>query len=233
MIRILCIETSADTCSVALSENGLCKAELEAIEERAHAKLLTVLVQQLLLNSNLKISDIHAIAISEGPGSYTGLRIGMSVAKGICFGADLPLISIPTLQTIVSAYIQKKGSIPKNATLMPMIDARRMEIYYATYNSNLEELSPATPYILDDQSFSEIKNSASIFMIGNGAEKCRELLQDSNITFDNHVIAHAKNMTTEAHNKFTKKEFVNTAYFEPAYLKPFIATISKKNILHS
>lgn len=231
MTKILCIETSAETCSVALSKNGVCAGVVESNEERAHAKLLTVLVEQLLNSNNISINDIQAIAISEGPGSYTGLRIGVAAAKGICYGAEIPLIAISTLQILANAFLTENPNIKKESVLIPMLDARRMEVYYAKYDLNLTELQTATPHIIDESTLNLILEKKHNYLFGSGAKKCAEIIQTENITYHTNIKAHAKHMTQLAQQLFNKNKFQDTAYFEPAYLKPFVATVSKKDIL--
>lgn len=232
MTKILCIETSAETCSVALSENGICVYEAEAAEERAHAKLLTVLIAELLANNKLTAKDIDAIAISEGPGSYTGLRIGVSAAKGLCYGTGKPMIAIPTLQILAKAYLTHTPDINQESVIIPMMDARRMEVYYAKYDMNLNEIQGATPLIIDQTSLNKIIKKEHNHIIGSGAQKCLEITQSQNIIYAPNELPHAKHMTQLAQQMFKNQKFADTAYFEPAYLKPFIATISKKDILH-
>lgn len=231
MNHILCIDTATDICSVALAENGICKDTLEAKEERSHARWLSVLIRDLLEKNSLKTADLSAVAVSEGPGSYTGLRIGVSAAKGICYATGIPLIAISTLQTLAAAYIAQNSELPSNAIIIPMLDARRMEIYYARYTKMLEELTPATPHIVTQDSFSNLKNENNVAFIGSGAAKSRTIINLPNAHFDNEVRQTAQYMTLIAQEKLNQKKFADVAYFEPAYLKPFIATKPKKNIL--
>jgi tRNA threonylcarbamoyladenosine biosynthesis protein TsaB len=227
MTQILCIETSAETCSVALSEDGKCTQHKESTEPRSHAKVLTVLIKELLAEASTEINNLAAVAVSMGPGSYTGLRIGVSAAKGICYAANIPFISIPTLSIITAQYLDQT-SIGSDALIVPMMDARRMEIYYAYYDHQLSELKPATPLVVDEAEFQDLKSKKNIHFIGSGAEKCEPLYNKFGFTFDCSVAGHAKNMAQIAFNKYATSDFSDTAYVEPNYLKPFLTTVSKK-----
>ncbi|ALO15395.1 t(6)A37 threonylcarbamoyladenosine biosynthesis protein [Salinivirga cyanobacteriivorans] len=230
MIRILCVDTATDICSVALSEDGVCTDKIEATEERAHARVLTVQIEEILHRNSLATKDLDAIAVSEGPGSYTGLRIGVSAAKGICYTTGMPLIAISTLQILAAAFIEKYGSPSQDALLMPMLDARRMEVYYAHYNVNLEQQVKATPKIIDSDVFNELKKVSEIHIIGSGAEKSKNALDLTNAQYYPEIINKAAYMTKLAQQYFDEGRFVDLAYFEPAYLKPFLATKSKKRL---
>mgnify|MGYP006298332941 FL=1 len=183
MTRILCVDTATDVCSVALSENGVCTDKIEANEERAHARVLTVQIEDVLHRNSLTAKDLDAIAVSEGPGSYTGLRIGVSVAKGICYTRGIPLIAISTLQILAAAFVQTKGKPGEGALLLPMLDARRMEVYYAQYNVNLKEQVKATPKIIESGVFDDLNEEKEIHIIGSGAEKCKDVLALSNVSY--------------------------------------------------
>ena len=227
MGKILSIDTATEICSVALGIDGALYDKMEAAEDRSHAKLLTVLIQDLLQKNQMDVSELDAIAVSEGPGSYTGLRIGVSVAKGICYAGKFPLIGVSTLQTIVSGYLQSNTAEP-DTVLLPMLDARRMEVYYAEYDSALNEIIPATPLVIESGAFEEYKNKTEVVFMGSGAEKCSEVVGLSNAKFVSELPNKAEFMVTLAEAKLKKKQLADVAYFEPAYLKPFIATQSKK-----
>jgi len=233
MSKLLCIETSTEVCSVALVENG----ELIAMKEDAsgmnHSKLLTVFIQAILEENELKAADLDAVAVSEGPGSYTGLRIGVSAAKGLCYGANLPLIAVNPLDAMVSNVIELASThgITENDLLIPMIDARRMEVYAAKYDLNGERIAEVTPIVINETSFEEELENFRIYYFGNGAAKCAPIVQNDNFILIDNVVTSAKNMAKLATAKFNQQDVVDVAYFEPFYLKNFIATTPKKNIL--
>ncbi|MFO7862372.1 MAG: tRNA (adenosine(37)-N6)-threonylcarbamoyltransferase complex dimerization subunit type 1 TsaB, partial [Salinivirgaceae bacterium] len=206
MTQILCIETSAETCSVALTENNKYTLYKESTEPRAHAKVLTVLINELLAEANTNIRNLAAVAVSMGPGSYTGLRIGVSAAKGICYAANIPFISVPTLAIIAAQYLSQT-SIESNALVVPMMDARRMEIYYAYYNHHLNELKPATPMVVDETEFQDLISRKNIHFIGSGAEKCKPLFNEFDFSFNSSIIAHAQNMAQMAFDKYAVADF--------------------------
>ncbi len=230
MTRILCVDTATEICSVALSKNGFCEDKIEAAEERAHARILTVQIEELLERNNLSAKDLNAVAVSEGPGSYTGLRIGVSAAKGICYSTGIPLIAVSTLQILAAAFMKQDYSGEKDALLIPMLDARRMEVYYAHYNTELEELLQATPKILEPGIFSELNEVSEIHIIGSGAGKCSDVLTLPNASYHTEIINKAEYMTHLAQQFFDAEKFADLAYFEPAYLKPFLATKPKKRL---
>ena len=227
MGKILSIDTAADICSVALGYDGELRDKMESAEDRSHAKLLTVLIQDILNKNGLQVADLDAIAVSEGPGSYTGLRIGVSAAKGICYVSKLPLIGISTLKTIAAGYLINNSASAKTV-LLPMLDARRMEVYYAEYDHTLNEKIAATPLVVNEESFKEYDNKNEIVLLGSGAQKCSEVLSLNNAKYITEVPNKAEFMVGLAEQSFLKKEFVDVAYFEPAYLKPFLATQPKK-----
>lgn len=226
MGKILSIDTATDICSVALGVDGAIIDKMESSEDRSHAKLLTVLIQQILEKNDLNVNDLDAIAVSEGPGSYTGLRIGVSAAKGICYVSNKPLIAVSTLKTIAAGYIEK-NDIAKDVVLLPMLDARRMEVYYAVYDAALNEKNEARPLVVDEHSFKEYENFTQVIFVGSGAQKCRETVNLKNAIFIENLPNKAEYMVVLAEQDFVQKRFVDVAYFEPAYLKPFIATQPK------
>lgn len=227
MGKILSIDTATDICSVALGYDGELRDKMESAEDRSHAKLLTVLIQDILDKNGLQVSDLDAVAVSEGPGSYTGLRIGVSAAKGMCYVSKLPLIGISTLKTIAAGYLMN-NDISNETVLLPMLDARRMEIYYAEYDSLLNEKITATPLVVNEDSFKEYDTKNEVVFLGSGAQKCRNILSLKNATYVTDVLNKAEFMIDIAEKSFRNKKFVDVAYFEPAYLKPFIATQPKK-----
>lgn len=228
-MTIIHIETSTNVCSVAVSHRGAVVFDISNSEGLNHAAMLSPFVQQALE----KIKELNlrpdAIAVSGGPGSYTGLRIGVSTAKGLCFGFGIPLIAVHTLQVICEDALSK-STIEKDAILCPMIDARRMEVYTALYSSDLEEKKQVSAEIINENSFLEILESKKIYFFGNGAVKCKSVITHPNAQFISDVEPLAKNMIYQAEQKFADDEFADTAYFEPFYLKEFQATIPKKMI---
>jgi len=228
---ILLIETSTDVCSVALcSGNSLIGQKISHVP-RAHAGIISVITQELLDSNNIPLEMCDAIAVSEGPGSYTGLRVGVSFAKGLCYGASKPLIAVGSLDllaSIASSKIIEKKS--KTAIIVPMIDARRMEVYTACYSIKGERLTPVKALVIDHESFSKQLEEGVVFFCGDGSTKVADVIKHPNAVFLN-VEALAQGMITNAVEKHKNGKFEDVAYFEPFYLKDFIAGISKKNPL--
>jgi len=222
MIYILNIETATKNCSVAIAKDGitlLCKELAE--EGYSHAEKLHVFIEQVLNELHLTFKDLSAIAVSQGPGSYTGLRIGVSAAKGLSFALGIPLIAVDTLETLA---IQAKGV---EGFIVPMIDARRMEVYSAVFDSNLKKTREVRAEILADDSFPEI--NTNIYFVGDCAPKSKTVLnQPNHFYLDSIVYPSAKEMSVLSYVKFQKNDTVDVAYFEPYYLKDFVGTISKK-----
>lgn len=218
MPTILNLETATTNCSVSVAKDG----KLLAIKEHdtpnySHSEQLHVFIQEVLKEAKLELSDVDAVAVSKGPGSYTGLRIGVSAAKGLCFSLEVPLISIPTLESM--AHQVKRESADFS---IPVLDARRMEVYSAVFDQGLNQIRETKAEIIDDISFSEFVEKGKVKLLGNGAEKCKELLQHPNFSFDTSVVPSAREMAALSHKKFEASEFENVAYFEPYYLKDFI-----------
>lgn len=222
MACILNIETATKNCSVAISKNGETLKCIEIAEEGySHAERLHVFIEQILTETQLTFQDLSAIAVSQGPGSYTGLRIGISAAKGLCFALDIPLIAVDTLAVLASQAKVQDGLI------IPMIDARRMEVYSTIFNTNLEKTRAVQAEIITEVSFSEITETC--YFVGDCAEKCQSVLTKSNFVFlENVVYPSASDMSRFSYEKFKNNDFVNVAYFEPYYLKDFLITVSKK-----
>ncbi len=219
---ILNLETSTKNCSVSLSNNGktiICKELSDA--GFSHAEKLHLFIEEVLLESKLTFKDLSAIAVSKGPGSYTGLRIGVSAAKGLCFALDIPLISVDTLQVLASQAEVENGII------IPMIDARRMEVYSAIFNKNQTKIREVQAQILDENSFSEIDET--IYFVGDCNEKAKTVLTKDNFVFlDDKIYPSANEMSKLSFKKFENNDFEDVAYFEPFYLKDFLITTSKK-----
>jgi len=234
--RILCLETSTEVCSAAIVDDGIVTDFREDISGQNHSKLLTVFIAQLLESNHLKVSDLNAVAVSEGPGSYTGLRIGVSVAKGFCYAACIPLIAISPLEAMASHVIENTSDyqleIQPRDLFIPMIDARRMEVFTAIYDKNLQTVQKVNALVVESTSFTAYAENSRLFLFGNGSAKCTDSLTDQNIHFIDGVLASSLNMATLANKKFQNNEFVDVAYFEPFYLKDFIATIPKNSVLN-
>ena len=234
MPLILNIETSTEVCSVALARNGNIVTLKENLSEQNHAKLLTLFIAELLDESEIAVDQLDAIAVSGGPGSYTGLRIGVSVAKGMCYGAKLPLIAITSLEAMANHVIcnitNEHTNKSKQNLFCPMIDARRMEVYTSFYDINCNQIREIKADIIDHQSYIQYLNEGFVFFFGNGASKCREAINHPNAIFINDIVTSASHMISLSEQKFKAGKFADVAYYEPFYLKDFIATIPVKNI---
>lgn len=219
---ILLLETSTKVCSVALSAGGEVIASREdRSNPYSHAELLNVYIDEVMTGYNF--SELKAVAISEGPGSYTGLRIGVSAAKGLAFGLEIPVIAVSTLEAMARSV-----SAAEKSLLIPMIDARRMEVFCAGYTSRGESVFPTRAEILSETSFPELAQFEQGFFFGDGAEKCKPVLEPKGMIHISDVYASAKQMAPIAAEKFKKEDHVNLAYFEPFYLKDFVAGKPKK-----
>lgn len=220
---ILNIETSTTNCSVALSKNGKTEVLKEDNDKSySHAERLHVYIDEVLKKAGLKANDLDAVAVSKGPGSYTGLRIGVSAAKGLCFALNKPLISVPTLEALAHKVQVEQGLI------VSMLDARRMEVYSAVYNSKHEEVRQTQAQILDENAFSEALSQGKVYFVGNGVEKTKTIIQHPQAVFIEGELPSANQMAKIAFSKFQNNEVEDVAYFEPYYLKDFIALKSKK-----
>lgn len=232
MACILHIETATEVCSVALSKDGEVIFECEDRNGPSHATLLGLFVSramEVLRNNKL---ELDAVAVSCGPGSYTGLRIGVSEAKGLCFGLDIPLIAIGTLRLLAYTVLQRK-LVDESVLLCPMIDARRMEVYDELFDTGLNQLRDVSADIIDENSFADYLGSNKIAFFGNGAAKCKDSLQSANAIFLDDVYPKASYMISLAEEAFHNNDYVDTAYFEPFYLKEFVATVAKNKVLSS
>ena len=227
---ILSIETSTARCSASLSENGKTVLSRKTDEDRAHAAMLAKLIDDILKEQKISSKELQAVAVSEGPGSYTGLRVGVSTAKGICYGAGLPLLAVDTLAILAKEAMEKKAC-DENTLIVPMIDARRMEVYTARFDGTGKKLSDTEALVLDENSFSDVDSRYSrIIFIGDGAAKFREVYKKSNAVFIE-TEPDAAYMSELADSEFKASRFQDIAYFEPRYLKEFVAGISKKKII--
>ncbi|MGC3979576.1 MAG: tRNA (adenosine(37)-N6)-threonylcarbamoyltransferase complex dimerization subunit type 1 TsaB [Paludibacteraceae bacterium] len=229
-MTILHIETSTNVCSVALSIDGKCEYSFSDNKGQNHAALLSPYIQQIIDRANKKNWLLDAIAVSSGPGSYTGLRIGVSTAKGLCYGFEKPLISVNTLEILCVGAL-KRINLVENALLCPMIDARRMEVYTACYNKNLDTITDISAQIIDENSFSNLLDKYQIHFFGNGAGKCKSVITHPNAFFIDNVEPLAKNMIYSAEKRYSESKFEDVAYFEPFYLKEFQTTAPKKLLL--
>ena len=220
---ILNIETATSICSVALSLAGNVVSMRETSEPNSHSLLLGTFVKEVMEEARYEMSELDAVAVSSGPGSYTGLRIGVSMAKGISYSLDIPLISVPTLKAMANGIIDK-GDINY---LVPMIDARRMEVYSAIFDRELKEIESVKPVIIDENSYSELLRENKVIFFGDGAAKCKQVINSENAFFSGEGLPSAKSMCSIAEQFFAAGSFEDTAYFEPFYLKEFQAKISK------
>ncbi len=226
---ILLIETATDSCSVALARGKEIVAEKYINQPKAHATLLARYICDILEENGLNMEDCSAVAVSKGPGSYTGLRVGVSCAKGLCYGAGKPLVSVCTLATIARMALDNKLYQGEGDFLIvPMIDARRMEVYTANFNSKGEQLTPVEARILDENSYAAELAAGPVLFTGNGAEKFRELVVSNPNAYFAPQEPHATGMRVIAADKLEAGEFEDNAYFEPFYLKDFIAGKPKK-----
>lgn len=227
MSFILHIETSTAVCSVAVSENGHNVFARESFDGPSHATLLGVFVDEALSFVDSHGIPLDAVAVSRGPGSYTGLRIGVSMAKGICYGRELPLIGIPTLEVLCVPVLLYR-ELPDDALVCPMIDARRMEVYAAVYDKALNTVRGTSADIVDENSYLEYLDGHPVYFFGDGAAKCREKITHPNAHFIEGIHPLAKMMSPLSEKAFAGGSFEDVAYFEPFYLKEFIATVPKK-----
>lgn len=226
---ILCIETATSVCSAALCDERKVISVLEAEPGASHASQLTVLIQKLFREAAVTARQLDAVSVSKGPGSYTGLRIGVSVAKGIAYGAGIPLIGINTLTAMCSGYLAQNPLPDGSDTLLcPMIDARRMEVYNAVFNAGGRMIRETSADIIDENSFSEQLAAGRVIFFGNGAEKCISEIKHPNAVFVSGFRLSASYLHIPSVKALKEKHFEDIAYFEPYYLKEFIATVPKK-----
>ncbi len=226
MALILSIDTSTKVCSVAVHQDGKILACSELFTEKSHSGMLTTLCENVVKQSGFTLNELDAIAVAKGPGSYTGLRIGVSTAKGFCFALDKPLIAINTLEAM--AY-QVKDFFPTNYLLCPMIDARRMEVYCTIVKTNLSSIVETEAKVIDEYSFLDLLNTQPIVFFGDGADKCRESISHNNAKFlEIPILPSAKSIGYLATKSFEESLFENVVSFEPFYLKDFVGTQPKK-----
>jgi tRNA threonylcarbamoyladenosine biosynthesis protein TsaB len=229
MATILQIETATQVCSVAIAINGKTIALKEEAAQNIHAASVTLFIEEVMNVANLKFTDLDAIAVSKGPGSYTGLRIGVSTAKGLCFALDKPLIGINTLQMMANGFLNEHPNY--GGLVCSMIDARRMEVFTAVYNNKLMEVEDVNAKIIDEKSFVLELDSNFVTFIGDGAAKCAPVLAHQNAHFSANNFNSAANMSSLANAAFDNGNFEDVAYFEPFYLKDFVFTTPKNKSL--
>ena len=229
MACILHIETSTDVCSVALSEDGAVLFSKEDFDGPQHAVTLGVYIDEVLSMADSHAKPIDAVAVSCGPGSYTGLRIGASMAKGICYGRSIPLIALPTLK-VMSVPVLLMDELPEDALLCPMIDARRMEVYAAIYDRALNPVKEVSADIVTADSYAEYLERHPVYFFGNGAAKCKEVITHPNARFVDGIQPLARWMFPLADRQYLDGTFQDVAYFEPFYLKEFVATVAKNKV---
>lgn len=223
MAYILNIETATKNCSVSVSHQGKTIICLEGAEQGySHAEKLHVFFEDALKKAGITFGELHAVAVSQGPGSYTGLRIGVSAAKGLCYALNIPLIAVDTLELLA------RRIAPQQGLLVPMIDARRMEVFTAVFDLNYNKIRETKAEIIDQYSFSEFQ--AELHLVGDGASKCKELLSADRFVYHDQVIfPSSEQMSAVSYEKFTANDFVDVAYFEPFYLKDFVMTTKAKS----
>lgn len=225
MAIILNLETATTNCSVSVAKEGkLLLLKEDSTPNYSHSEQLHNFIQQALKEASLSLEELDAIAVSKGPGSYTGLRIGVSAAKGLCFSLGIPLISVATLQSMTHQMKVREGEF-----VISLLDARRMEVYAAIYDKNHVEVRETRAEIVEEHTFSEYAGKENVWLIGSGAEKCKNLLKHPNFNFETTIMPSAREMGELSELKFQNGDFEDVAYFEPYYLKDFIALQKKKN----
>ncbi|MDR3297591.1 MAG: tRNA (adenosine(37)-N6)-threonylcarbamoyltransferase complex dimerization subunit type 1 TsaB [Prevotellaceae bacterium] len=229
MALLLCIESSAEVCSVALARDGEVVSLRENGLERQHAKLLAPYIFEVMSEANIRPSQLDAVAVSQGPGSYTSLRIGTSVAKGLCYGAGKPLVAVSSLQSLAMLAVAG-GSVLPSDLLCPLLDARRMEVYTALYDARGLPQTDVTAQVVDERTLADRLDAQRILFFGSGAEKCRDVIRHPNAMFL-HVPTSARGMVGLAQQRYAQKLLEDVAYFEPFYLKDFVAGVSVKKML--
>ncbi len=230
MAKILCIETSASALSVCLAEDGRILADRVCAEPRQQAALTAPLVKEVLDAAGVTVKDCDAVCVSAGPGSYTGLRVGASTAKGLAFGAGIPLLAVGTLDVLVQGTRCPVGAGHDDGPsfIVPMLDARRMEVYTAVYTPDGKRITPVEAHVVTADSFAAQRARGKVLFVGDGALKCKEVLGGDGLFVDAQPLA--RNMVPLAFEAFQAGKFEDVAYFEPFYLKDFVATVSKKQL---
>ena len=232
MANILHIETSTRICSVAVSQDGLCVFHREDFDGPNHGVVLGVYIDEALSYADSRGLLLDAVAVSQGPGSYTGLRIGVSMAKGVAYGRGVPLVAVPTLELLCVPLLLYRDDIPDEALFVPMIDARRMEVYAAVYDRALKPLREPAADIVDADTYAQWLDRGPVYFFGDGAAKCKSVITHHNAHFIDDVVPLAKHMYPLAARALSRGETADVAYFEPFYLKDFVAT-KPKDLLKS
>jgi tRNA threonylcarbamoyladenosine biosynthesis protein TsaB len=230
MALILHVETSAKNCSMALSQDGVLLFNKVDTAGSSHSVQLGMFLDEALKVAESKGEKLDAVAVSSGPGSYTGLRIGVSLVKGVCYALGCPLISVPTLD-LLADEVRRTRNLTKDAYICPLVDARRMEVYTALYQADGTMLHPVSAVIVDDTTFEKELENHVIWFIGDGAEKCSTIIRSENAIFDGQIVPLAESMVPLAERLYQEQKFEDVAYFEPFYLKDFVATVSKKLLI--
>lgn len=230
MALILNLDTSTSICSVALSDQEKLLAYRENDEGKNHASLLTRFIDEVLKESGREPGEIDAVSVSKGPGSYTGLRIGVSTAKGMAYALSIPVIALPTLKIMASGYLSENNPVQENDLLCPMIDARRMEVFTTMFTREIKEFRNVQADIIDENSYQEIRKDHRLIIFGDGAKKCENVLSGKEVFIDDNYRISAKHMISLSISEFEAENFENVAYFEPFYLKDFIATTPKNKV---
>lgn len=222
---LLCLETATPVCSVALNSACCTLAMRETEGQNAHSEKITNFIREVMEEAKINYSQLDAVAVSQGPGSYTGLRIGVSTAKGVCYAANLPLMAIDTLEAMAHGMKEKLGSqIEPDDLLIPMIDARRMEVYASVFDANLQKINDTAAMVIDENTFENLRKDHRLWLFGDGAPKLSKLFDNQlNINIIDGFKPSAAYMRTLAERALQKQQFVDVAYFEPFYLKDFIA----------
>jgi tRNA threonylcarbamoyladenosine biosynthesis protein TsaB len=231
---ILCLETATPVCSVALCDRSGFILVRESHANKSHAVQLTLFIEELLHEAKIRPEELEAVAVSKGPGSYTGLRIGVSVAKGIAYGASLPLIGIDTTRAMFNGIIDnasEKYGTDGSSLFCPMIDAKRMEVYYSIFDAKGNVIKGIAAEVINEKSFSYIPEAVKILFFGEGSKKCINNTGHKNSVFDGDLLISAAYMLKPVFEEFDSGHFEDVAYFEPFYLKNFITTVQRKNIL--
>ena len=224
MAKILCLETATTNCSVAIGVDGkLVSIVEENSKQYSHSEQLHVFISKALQQAELRLQDLDAVAVSKGPGSYTGLRIGVAAAKGLCFSLDVPLIAIPTLESMAHQL-----NVTSEELIIPLLDARRMEVYSAVFDSSYTAIRETRAEVIDENAFQEYRTAPKLHLIGDGAEKCKAFLTRPIFEFHPAMVPSAREMVPLAHTIFERAAFEDVAYFEPFYLKDFILQGKKK-----
>jgi tRNA threonylcarbamoyladenosine biosynthesis protein TsaB len=230
---IICLETATNLCSVALCDNAGVVSLKESNEAKSHASVLTVFIEEIFRDQGIRATDLDAVAVSKGPGSYTGLRIGVSVAKGIAYGASIPLIGIDTTFSMFSGIMESNNfnvESDSGSIFCPMLDARRMEVYYALYDISGRKLKDTSSEIINGNSFLSIPETQKIVFFGDGSVKCKGVIKRENAIFVTDYKNSASHMCRPVLKAFAQHDFEDIAYFEPLYLKDFMTSVPRKNI---